>query len=205
MSDSLILSQFSAEAHEKLELYYELLLKWSPKINLVSPASLKAARTRHFEDSAQVFASFDGPEPKTWVDMGSGAGFPGMVCCILAAQRGWSTRFVLIESDQRKASFLRAVSRETETDVEILTARIEDCPLQNAQVISARALAPLRRLFPWVMRHGHEECVCLLPKGKSFQEEISEAAESFDFSYEVIPSKLEEKSVILKCWGISHV
>ena len=130
----------------ELEIYASLLRRWQPKINLVSSATLDEVWLRHFADSAQVLAA--APHIGSWADLGSGAGFPGLVTALLLKSAPGAVVH-LIESDQRKAGFLRAVSRETGAPTVIHAARIEGAlPSLAGEVggVSARALAPLPRL-----------------------------------------------------------
>ena len=105
----------SRETLAKLGIYLELLRKWNPKINLVSKSTLQSAVERHFVDSLQLLKYVG--EFSSWVDIGSGAGFPGMVCAIAARENFPNASFTMVESDARKSAFLRTVSRETNTDV----------------------------------------------------------------------------------------
>ena len=126
----------------ELDLYEILLRRWQAKINLVAGNTLAEVWTRHFADSAQAFMA--APSAHRWVDLGSGAGFPGLVTALLL--KGVAGAHVdLIESDQRKAAFLRAVSRETAAPADVHIGRIEDIlpQLPTPDAISARALAPL--------------------------------------------------------------
>ncbi|MBE3638275.1 16S rRNA (guanine(527)-N(7))-methyltransferase RsmG [Mangrovicoccus algicola] len=194
----------SRETRDRLRIYQGLLEKWNSKINLVAPSTLAESWERHFLDSLQVF-HLQKEEPRHWCDLGSGAGFPGMVAAIAAVGAGWNSSFTLIESDQRKCTFLRTVSRETGIPVTILAERIEDAPAQRADVISARALAPLPRLLPWVLRHVAPNGRAFLPKGRKYQQEIEEVRDNFAFSLEINPSQVDSESVILKLESIRDV
>ncbi|MCR9110805.1 16S rRNA (guanine(527)-N(7))-methyltransferase RsmG [Marivita sp. XM-24bin2] len=192
----------SRETQERLEIYLELLLKWSPKINLVSPATLKHASTRHFEDSLQVAAMLpDGTQ--SWVDMGSGGGFPGAVVAIALADQGVDV--TLVESDQRKATFLRTVSRETKTPFKVIAKRIEDIPPLNADVVSARALAPLDILLGFADRHLSENGTALFMKGSDWQNEVADARKKWRFTYEPHNSKTQPNAAVLEIGGLSRV
>ncbi len=194
----------SRETLQALELYQDLLRKWNQKINLVSPNTIEDSWNRHFRDSLRLFELVPSP-PQRWCDLGSGAGFPGMVAAIAAKHAGWPTKFVLLESDQRKCTFLRTVSRETATPVTILAERIEDAPQQAADIVSARALAPLPRLLPWVMRHISGTGTALLPKGRTYQQELQEVRDNYAFSLEIEASEVDSESVILKLESIRDV
>ena len=142
----------SHETMAKLKTYEELLQKWQPKINLVSLGSLKDAQTRHFADSLQI-AEFVPASAKVLYDLGSGAGFPGLV---LAMARPELTVH-LVESDQRKSAFLQTVSRETRTPVSVHVDRIEKVSLSTPDVITARALASLSELLRLTERWWTEQ------------------------------------------------
>ena len=141
----------SRETTELLNKFVVLLKKWNRSINLVSQSSISNIWERHILDSAQLgsFLRFD---KQTWVDFGSGAGFPGIVIAVIAKTNFPRVRVILIESDQRKAVFLREVSRELNLNVLTLSERIEDCPRLNADIISARALAPLKKLLVYILK-----------------------------------------------------
>lgn len=192
----------SRETQERLEIYLQLLLKWSPKINLVSPTTLKDASKRHFEDSLQV-ASLSPAGTRNWVDLGSGGGFPGAVVAI--ALRDEDVDVTLIESDQRKATFLRTVSRETRTPFEVIAKRIEDVPPLNADVVSARALAPLNKLLDFSDRHLSENGTALFMKGSAWQNEVTDARKKWRFTYETHKSVTHPDAAVLEIGGLSRV
>ena len=193
----------SRETIHRLERYQALLLKWNPRINLVAPDTLKDAWDRHLMDSAQVFDIAD-PGPH-WVDLGSGGGFPGMVCAVLAMERSPGTSFTLIESDGRKCAFLRTVARDLELHVEVLTERVEAATAQKASNLSARALAPLPQLLSYAERHLAENGVALFQKGRNYQSEVQIARQTWHFECEAVNSKTEEGAAILKISDIAHV
>ncbi len=189
----------SRETFEMLEVYADLLVAWNARINLVSPKSLDMLWTRHFLDSAQLFQH--GEHARDWVDLGSGGGFPGAVIAIL---RGPDRQTTLIEADQRKAAFLRALARET-VGFDVIAKRIEEAPPQNADVVSARALAPLSQLLPYVDRHLADGGRVILPKGRKAQDEITEALEHWRFDCETYPSETDADAVILTLGEIKRV
>ena len=122
-SDFAAQSNVSRETLERLDVYADLLRRWTRKINLVSKGSLEGLWTRHFLDSAQLLTL--APESSvSWADLGSGGGFPGAVVAVLAAETRPDLKVTLVESDQRKAVFLRTVLRETGVAGDVLTARI---------------------------------------------------------------------------------
>lgn len=193
----------SRETLERLEIFQELAVKWTQKINLVSKSSRQDIWTRHIEDSAQIW--FYAPKnAQSWVDLGSGGGFPGVVVSILAKQLAPKMRVTLVESDQRKSVFLRTALRQADVDVSVLTKRIEEVPSLNADVLSARALADLSSLMTFSDRHMSRSGVGLFPKGKTWKKEVDQARDLWSFEYECFKSLTDENSVILKVQNISH-
>lgn len=194
----------SRETSDRLAHYLELLTKWNKRINLVAPETISNAASRHFTDSAQIFDLVQN-RPASWADLGSGGGFPGLVLAIISYGAGWSCDFTLVESDQRKAAFLRTVSRETEVPVRILAERIEKVAPLTSTVVSARALAPLARLLPLVKQHISSDGTAFLQKGRNYQQELKEVRDNFTFSLEVHPSRTDSEAVILEIGDIQDV
>lgn len=191
----------SRETIEKLEIYRDLLLKWQKAVNLVSPATLPDLWNRHFVDSLQL-----GPlvpsTTRTLFDFGSGAGFPGLVLAILRPELAVH----LIESDQKKSSFLATVSRETKTPVTIHNCRIEALHTTAVpDVLTARALADLGQLLtyaaPWVALNP--ALILLLPKGERYQAELAGITPECFTQCEAFPSLTDEKARILRISGIN--
>lgn len=193
----------SRETLEKLDAYVALLKKWNPAINLVSRSTLEDVWTRHIQDSAQVFAVAP-PKKGHWVDLGSGGGFPGMVCAILGGEVAPGLRFTMIESDQRKATFLRTVARETGVHVDVLARRVEEVDHLGADVLSARALAPLTDLLGFAERHLAPTGVALFPKGATHEKEIAELLDAWRFTYQKHSSATDASSVILEIGEIAR-
>lgn len=189
---------------QRLEIFVALLLKWNPVINLVSRNSVEAIRFRHVADSIQVFEVAP-KSARVWVDLGSGAGFPGLVVALLAAEAAPQLSVTLVESDQRKAAFLRNVSRETGVGLTVLANRIESLPPLQADVLSARALAPLSRLCQYAARHLAEDGMAIFPKGAQALAEVDEARRDWDFDLERLPSVTEPGSSLLILKGVTHV
>ncbi len=185
----------------KLEVYAALVAKWSPSINLVSRDSLRDLWSRHFVDSLQLLDVMQA-EPRRWFDMGSGGGFPGAVVAIAAHVRGWKTEFILAESDQRKATFLRTVSRETGVGFDVRAERIEQIPPQAADVVSARALAPLIDLCGYAVRHSEEDGLAIFPKGQGAEREIEQARRLWSFQITTQPSQTDPSAKLLLLKGL---
>ncbi|PTW50535.1 MULTISPECIES: 16S rRNA (guanine(527)-N(7))-methyltransferase RsmG [Rhodovulum] len=195
----------SRETSGRLSAYAVLLRKWNPAINLVARSTLDDLQTRHFDDSAQLFALCP-PDARHWVDLGSGAGFPGLVIAILAADSVSDLRVTLVESDQRKATFLRTVCRDLGlATTNVIDTRIELAEPQGADVLSARALAPLPRLLDYAERHLAPGGTALFPKGARFADEIDAALASWRFDVQNHPSKTDPQAVVLKLGGIARV
>ncbi|SHJ86143.1 16S rRNA (guanine527-N7)-methyltransferase [Shimia gijangensis] len=194
----------SRETSDRLKILADLLLKWNPRINLVSKSTLDTLWTRHILDSAQIYHMAEHPVGH-WVDIGSGGGFPGLVVALMSSESHSPVRVTLIESDQRKCAFLRTVLRETGVQGTILTKRIEQADPQAADILSARALADLSALFSFAERHLAPNGTALFQKGASWQKEVQNAQESWSFDFDVITSRTEPSSVILKVKDIRRV
>ncbi|KIC20543.1 16S rRNA (guanine(527)-N(7))-methyltransferase RsmG [Leisingera sp. ANG-Vp] len=193
----------SRETMQRLEIFEQVIQKWNPKINLVSKASLDQLWTRHIADSVQVFRCVG--QVDHWVDIGSGGGFPGLIISVLAADEAPAMKVTLIESDQRKSAFLRTAARECGAAVTVLTERIEKAPPQNADVLSARALADLSLLLEFSERHLKEAGTAVFPKGESWKKEVDNAREQWRFDAEPVRSLTEQEAVILKIRGVARV
>ncbi len=194
----------SRETLDRLETYANLLIKWNPAINLVSKSTLPELWIRHFTDSAQAL-EVAGVTSGRWVDLGSGGGFPGLVVAILATEKYPDLKVTCVESDQRKATFLRTVVRETGTDARIIADRIETLSPLNAQIISARALAPLDRLLSYVEPHLASAGTALFLKGTGQAKEIEQALATWTFQMNTTQSRTDPQSTILKLWSIRRV
>ncbi|WP_299203315.1 16S rRNA (guanine(527)-N(7))-methyltransferase RsmG [uncultured Tateyamaria sp.] len=191
----------SRETLDKLQAYADLIRKWTPRINLVSKSTVSDIEARHIWDGAQVFT----PRSGVWVDLGSGGGLPGVIIAILAQSNGLDTSILLVESDQRKAAFLRTCARELDLSMKIVARRIEEVESLQAQTISARALAPLDTLLSLASPHLVAEGLCLFQKGVQWKEEVEAAKQNWRFSYEAMPSKTNAEAVVLKIKDITRV
>lgn len=202
MTQGLAGLDLSPEALDRLRALEALVARWTARINLVAPSTLPDLWTRHILDSAQLWPL--APSAKTWADLGSGGGFPGLVIAALAADTG-APRVTLIESDARKCAFLRTAIRELALPATVLHQRAEAAPLQSASVVSARALAPLPTLLPLAARHLAPGGLALLAKGKGWQAEIDAArAQGWRFDVEAIPSATDPSGRILRVADIRH-
>ena len=192
----------SRETSGRLSRFAAMLQKWNPRINLVSRNSIADLWTRHIVDSVQVFRCVT--PAGHWVDLGSGGGFPGLIVAILAVDEVPDLRVTLIESDQRKAAFLRAAARETGADCTVVSKRIEAVEPQKADFLSARALTDLDGLLGFAERHLSPEGVALFPKGVTWQKETEAARQRWKFRAEAITSITDPEAVILKIEGVSR-
>ncbi len=188
----------SRETLTRLETYAALLAKWQRRINLVGASTLADLWRRHMQDSAQLLPLLP-PSATTLVDLGSGAGFPGMVLAILGVPD-----VHLIESDTRKAVFLGEVSRATATRVTLHARRVEEVPPVAADVVTARALAPLPELIQMARRFSGESCVWLFPKGRDVDRELTLVPETPTLRIEKVPSLTDPGGTILRVQRISR-
>jgi 16S rRNA (guanine527-N7)-methyltransferase len=157
----------SRETIDKFRAYLTLLEKWQARINLVANSTLAEAWQRHILDSGQL-AAFYPPQTKNIMDVGSGAGFPGLVLAIMGG-----VTVDLVESDQRKAVFLSTVIRELDLPAKVHNQRIETLPQLFPDVITARALAPVPKLLKLIENQLSPKSVCLFLKGAAVQDELT--------------------------------
>jgi 16S rRNA (guanine527-N7)-methyltransferase len=193
----------SRETLEKLHQYRDLLLKWNKSINLVSKTTENDVWVRHFLDSAQIY-KFVQQGGGPLYDLGSGAGFPGMVLALLF---GGTKEIGLVESDQRKCLFLKNVSRETFSKVNIYNERIERFVENVAppQIVVCRALGSLDKIFdltaPWFVENANLK-YCLL-KGASVEHEINAAKEKYNFKHSIEKSISSDEGSILNISSVT--
>jgi 16S rRNA (guanine527-N7)-methyltransferase len=186
------LTGVSRETLVRLEAYAALLAQWNERINLVSRDSLRDPWRRHFLDSAQLFP-YVPAGARSLVDLGSGAGFPGLVLAILGA-----SGVELIESDARKCAFLREAARIADAPVAVRHARIEAVPSHHADLVTARACAPLDRLLLMAQRFIAPDTICLFLKGERAAEELTAARRGWTMRAACHPSRADPRGVILK-------
>lgn len=195
----------SRETFERLEIYVDLLLKWTKRINLIAPSTTAEIWERHILDSAQCFRVSGAEEALSWLDIGSGGGLPGIVVALMAKEIFPRLKVTLIESDQRKSAFLRTVARETETSIRVVSKRIESAEPERADIISARALADLTALIGYQVRHGGENTTGIYLKGENWRKEVEEARKVWQFGLESFPSQTRSGAAVLRIKGASLV
>ncbi len=189
----------SRETSERLDLIVAQLRKWQPRINLVAPSTMDAIWERHIEDSLQLLPL--APESfRTWVDLGSGGGFPGLVIAALCAGQP-ERKFVLVESNGKKCGFLRETARLAGLQVDVKPMRIEAFAAANEQrfdVVSARALAPLSQLLDLAEPFLQQGALGLFPKGQDVDAELATARETWNLDVDLIQSQTEPGAGILR-------
>lgn len=191
----------SRETMQRLVAFQDLIVKWNPTINLVAKSTIADIWDRHIRDSVQ-FLCQSNSTPQHWVDLGSGGGLPGIVVSILLSEKSPDTIVTFIESDTRKCVFLRNVIRELSLNAKVENSRIEQTPPQNADVISARALADLTTLLELAERHAAPDTELIFAKGRSWQNEVAIAQKTWRFDLDVYKSKTEENAAILRIKGL---
>ncbi len=185
----------SRETRDQLEAMVNTLVRWQKAINLVGRTTIEGIWTRHVLDSAQL-AILIPERAKTLTDLGSGGGFPGLV---VAAMRP-DLDVTLIEADARKAAFLGEAGRRMglEKQPKIVVGRIETVAPAKAEVVTARALAPLGQLLEWAAPHRTDTAICLFHKGKDWQAELAEAMKNWDIPGKPFTSVTDLDAVILR-------
>ena len=196
-NDFCLFQDVSRETFEKFSIYYQTLIKWQNSINLISKNTIERVWERHFLDSAQLYnitKEIDG----NIIDFGSGAGFPGLILAMMG-----NKKIHLVESDQKKCTFLREVSMLSETNVTVHHNRIEDLEYFDVELITARALAPLNKLIDYAEAFTKNSSSnqklpkLLFLKGKSYKKEILELGERKSFSIEEFESITDKLGKIL--------
>ena len=188
----------SRETLARLEAYAELLTRWSVRINLVGRDTLPDLWRRHIFDSAQLHR-FVPEATQSLIDLGSGAGLPGLVLAILG------TRDVeLVEADSRKAAFLREAARVTGTEVTIRPCRIQAVPPHPVEVVTARACAPLDRLLELAAPFVTPQTLCLFHKGERYNEELTLTRKAWTMSASVEQSLSDRRGVVLRLQQVAR-
>lgn len=193
----------SRETSERLVDYSEMLLKWNRKINLVSQNTCSELWERHIEDSLQLW-DYRPEAIKTWADLGTGAGLPGLVLAIIAKDQESDLKLILVEADSRKCAFLHTVATKLDLNVDVLNERIEKLAPLNADVVSARALAALPKLLEMAKKHLKSGGICLFPKGEKVHKEIEAARKFWTFDCISHPSQTRPASAILEIGAIER-
>lgn len=181
----------SRETLERLVEFEAMLRQWQKTINLVSTNTLNDVWRRHFLDSGQLCQLMSGV--RHIVDIGSGGGFPGLVVAIMSG-----SHVTMVESDGRKAAFLREASRATAADTSVLVGRAEVLEAIPADAITVRAVAPLVRLLPLVERWLKPGGNCYLLKGASVEDELTDASRFWDINYDLVPSLSDPTGSVLR-------
>lgn len=193
------------ETLERLRLYARLLVEWQGRLNLVGPSTLPDLWHRHFLDSAQILdlaAERLGAlgRPATWLDLGSGAGFPPIVIAIMGGGH-----VHLVEKSPRKCQFLRAVAEATAAPVTIHEGRAEEVKVGPVDFITARAFAPLPRLLRLAHPFFGAGTQALFHKGQNLEEELTEARKSWNMSMAIFPSVTDQRGRIIRVEELTHV
>lgn len=185
----------SRETRDQLEAMIHTLGRWQKAVNLIGKATLEDIWVRHVLDSAQLVPLIP-RSAKTLADLGSGGGFPGLV---LAAMRP-ELDVTLIESDARKGAFLAEAGRRMslKKQPKVVISRLEAAPPAKADVVTARALAPLDQMLAWAAPHRADTAICLFHKGKGWQAEVATAKRNWDFEAQPFSSVTDRESVLLR-------
>lgn len=191
----------SRETMENLVLYADLLKKWQPAKNLIANSTLDVMWSRHFWDSAQMCVHLrrvHGEKPLSFLDIGSGAGFPGLVLSIMGLGP-----VTLVESNGRKCAFMRQVAMATGANARVENKRIEDVSSSSFDIITSRACASVEQLLDWGRPFIHENLEFWLLKGENVDKELTAAQELWNMSVEKFKSETDPGGTILRLSGIT--
>ena len=187
----------SRETLNSLYEYKILLSKWNEKINLVSKNTLVDIWERHFLDSGQIIKHVEA-SGKRWVDVGSGAGFPGLVVALLLRDRKIDCDLVLVEKNPKKGFFLKEVIRKLNLSVEVVNDNIDTLEPLNADILTARAFSELNNLIEIAFRHRKKEGICLFLKGENYRIELDKTLNYWFFDYDIIDSLSSSSGKIIR-------
>lgn len=186
-----------SDMDKQIDAYCSLLIKWNHKINLIGHSTESEIRKRHVDDCLQLQEFISGKKASI-VDLGSGAGLPGVILAI-----GGYENITLIESDQKKCVFLREVRRELNLHYDVLNSRIEEIKDKTFSIITSRALASLEHLIELSLPLMDKDSICYFLKGENVTEEISDAQKRYSFNFKLYPSKTSCTGSILEVKNIS--
>ncbi len=191
----------SRETTAKLDLYVAQLRRWQSVKNLVGSATLGEVWSRHVADALQLLDLE--PDARTWLDLGSGAGIPGLILAIAGEGRGLTVD--LVESNARKGAFLTEVARLTGAPARVRVARIEAVigDYAGVDVVCARALAPLDQLLAWTEPLLKTGTTGLFPKGRDVQAELTRAAARWTVSHDLVPSRTDADARIVRVTALT--
>ncbi len=195
---ALAITPVSRETAARLDRFVELLLKWQRVSNLIADSTVPHLWTRHIADSLQLIPL--APEARTWVDLGSGAGFPGLVLgCVLGDTSG--ARVHLVESNAKKAAFLREAARVSGAAAAVQHGRAEDVIpgwREPVDVVTARALAPLSVLVELAAPMVKRGAKALLLKGQDVEAEVTETTKCWNIEAVILPSRTDSTGRIIE-------
>lgn len=202
---ALVLTDVSRETTARLDRFVELLLTWQRTTNLIAPSTVPRLWTRHIADSLQLLDL--APDARVWVDLGSGAGFPGLaIACALTGRPGAVVH--LVESNAKKAAFLREAQRVTGAPAVVHALRIEnfvDSFRDRADAVTARALTSLKKLYDQSAPLLEPETLGLFPKGQDVEAELTEAAKCWNISkLTLVPSRTDSTGRIVVVQGLER-
>ena len=187
----------SRETIKSFRQYEALLYKWNKKINLVSPNTLTDLWVRHFLDSGQII-NFVDASGKKWVDIGAGAGFPGLVVALLLRDRKIDCDMVLVEKNMKKVFFLNEVIRKLNLNVKIVNNNVDAIEPLNADILTARAFSELKKLIELSVRHRKKKGVCLFLKGENYRIELDKTLNYRFFDYDILDSISNSSGKIIR-------
>lgn len=192
----------SRETTRALDAYVAQLARWQTVKNLVGPSTLAEVWSRHIADALQLLAL--APDATRWIDLGSGAGIPGLILAMAGKERG--IRVTLVESNARKCAFLTEAARLTGAPADIRNARIEAVidDAIGAEIVCARALAPLDQLLTWSAPLLKSGTIGLFPKGRDVQAELTQATARWTFAHDLVPSRTDPDARIVRVTALTE-
>ena len=199
MKKNLFLKSFNVSRETLIGFceYESLLLKWNSKINLISKNTLTDIWSRHFLDSGQIIKHVDASR-KRWIDIGSGAGFPGLVIALLLRDRKIDCELILVEKNTKKVFFLNEVIRKLDLNVKVVNDDIGTLEPLKADILTARAFSELNYLIQIAHIHRVDEGICLFLKGKNYRFELDKTLNYWFFDYDMVDSLSSSSGKIIR-------
>ena len=192
---AVVADRVSRETLSRLDAFEALLIRWQSSFNLVGPRTLSEFWDRHVLDSLQL-VDLAPATALRWTDIGSGAGFPGLVLAATLCERP-ASHIRLIEPNHKRAAFLREVARAMIAPVSVVASKVEDAPVEPCDIVTARAVAPLVDLLGMAQPYLAKGAEGLFLKGQDIVSELTQASRYWNIQAEIVPSRSDERGRIL--------
>ena len=176
----------SCETYEKFKIYHNEILLCQEKFNLIGKGTLEKIWSRHFSDCAEILKTFEFSKSKKILDFGTGAGLPGLVLALLSEDRKLDHNITLVESNIKKFGFLKKVIHKLNLNISVFNERVENFSDRNFDIITARAVAPIKKLLHYLRKFNLKNTALIFPKGKTWSKEIDTIKNNWKFNEYIV-------------------